>query len=51
MEKTLLFQLKNPEFIYTFNKDFLKTYQVPNITLATGHIESIQSNKANKFKS
>ena len=25
MEKTLLFLLKDPEFIYTFNKDFLKT--------------------------
>ena len=29
MEKILLFLLKDPEFIYTFNKDFLKTYQVP----------------------
>lgn len=44
-KKILLFLFKDPEFIYTLNQNFLRTFQMPNTMLYMGHAKSMHSNR------
>lgn len=48
-KKILLLLFKYPEFIYTFDKNILRTYQEPNTVFYTENVESMQFDTANKL--